>query len=147
MEDNVLISIKTYQDTDGSGDEPIELQTQGKFGIINGKYYIKYKESEMTGYSDTVTTIKVWEDNVEVKRQGKFNMKLLYTNGASNLCLYPTPYGDICASIRTFDVDFDFGDKSGRLKVDYSIDADNENFYKNSLNVKVEPLKIRQYSK
>lgn len=38
MEDNVLIKIKTYQDIDGDGDEPIELETPGKFGTVNGKY-------------------------------------------------------------------------------------------------------------
>lgn len=143
MEDNVMISIKTYQDIDGDTDEPIELQTSGRMGIINDKYYIVYKESDMTGFPDTTTTIKVWEDNVTVTRKGKYNMKICYENGKKNLCLYPTPYGEIGASIKTLDVDFEFGENNGRLRVDYTIDADNENFCKNSLNVKVEPLNIR----
>ncbi len=140
MDNNVLLSIKTYQDTDGKGDDPIELQTHGRFGQANGKYYIVYKESELTGYADTTTTIKVWQDNVVVTRRGKFNMQLRYVSGKTNLCLYPTPYGEICASIKTFDVKYNFDESGGRLKVDYSLDADNENFFKNSLNVKVEPL-------
>ncbi len=140
MDNNVLISIKTYQDIDGSVDEPIELQTPGRFGVINGKYYIVYDESEMTGFADTTTTIKVWEDNVIITRKGKYNMKLCYENGKKNLCLYPTPYGDIGALIQTFDVDFSFAERSGKLRVDYTIDADNENYCKNSLNVKIEPL-------
>lgn len=140
MDNNVLISIKTYQDIDGAADEPIELQTPGRFGVINDKYYIVYDESEMTGFADTTTTIKVWEDNVIITRKGKYNMKLCYENGKKNLCLYPTPYGDIGALIQTFDVDFSFAERSGRLRVDYTIDADNENYCKNSLNVKIEPL-------
>ncbi len=141
MDNNVLLSIKTYQDIDsGEVEEPIELQTQGKFGMINDKYYIVYKESEMTGFADTTTTIKVWEDNAVVTRKGKHNMKLLYEAGKQNLCLYPTPYGDIPASIKTFAVDFDFKEQGGLLKVDYTIDADNENFCRNSLNIKIEPL-------
>ena len=143
MDDNVLISIKTYQDIDNTDEEPIELQTRGRFGKINNKYYIIYEESDMTGFSDTTTTLKVWEDNVTVTRKGKFNMKLNYEAGKQNLCLYPTPYGEIAASIKTFDVDFSFDDKGGNLRVDYCIDADNENFCKNSLNVRVEPLDIR----
>lgn len=140
MDNNVLISIKTYQDIDGDFEEPIELQTVGKFGRANNKHYIIYKESEMTGFADTTTTIKIWDGNVTVTRKGKFNMKIEYIKGTQRLCLYPTPYGEISASIKTFDVDFDFGENCGWLKVDYSVDADNENFHKNSLNVKVEPL-------
>lgn len=140
MDNNVLISIKTYQDLDGTPDEPIELQTFGKMGVINGKYYIMYDESDMTGFADTTTTIKVWEDNVVVTRKGKYNMKICYENGKQNLCLYPTPYGEIAASVKTFGVDYDFSETGGRLKVDYTIDADNENFCRNSLNVKIEPI-------
>lgn len=140
MQDNVLISIKTYQDIDGDCEPPIELQTQGRFGIINNKYYIIYEESDLTGFPDTTTTIKVWEGNAVVSRKGKFKMKIEYAEGERRLCLYPTPYGDVAASVQTHEVEFDFDEKGGRLRVDYSIDPDNETFCKNSLNIKVEPL-------
>lgn len=148
MEDNVRIRIKTYQDIDNGGDEePIELETTGLFGILNGKYILKYKESEMTGFENTVTTLKIWEGNVIVSRKGKFNMKLCYVVGEQNLCLYPTQYGQIGASIKTFSVDFEFGDCEGWLKVDYTIDADNENFCRNSLNIKIEPIVLKEMDK
>ncbi len=140
MDDNVLIKIKTYQDIDGEGDEPIELETFGKFGEVNGKYYIIYKESELTGFADTTTTIKIWDGNVSVKRKGRFNMDLCYTKGEQNLCLYPTPYGKVAAAVKTLDVDFDIKDGNGWVKVDYTLDPDNETFYKNSLNVKLESI-------
>ncbi len=140
MDDNVLIKIKTYQDIDGEGGEPIELETFGKFGEVNGKYYIIYKESELTGFADTTTTIKIWDGNVSVKRKGRFNMNLCYTKGEQNLCLYPTPYGKVAASVKTLDVDFDIKDGNGWVKVDYTLDPDNETFYKNSLNVKLESI-------
>lgn len=141
MQDNVMISIKTYQDLDGDCEPPIELQTHGRFGRINNKYYIIYEETELTGYPDTTTTIKVWDKNATVSRKGKFTMKLEYVKDEQRLCLYPTPYGSIAASIKTYDVDFDFRDNSGWLRVDYSIDPDNENLCRNSLNVKIEPLR------
>ena len=67
-----MICIKTLQESDGERLDPIELETPGKFGVINGKYYIKYEESEMTGFPDTTTTLKIWKDNVVVSRKGKF---------------------------------------------------------------------------
>ena len=75
MDNNVLISIKTFQEAGGEELEPIELQTPGKFGVLNQKYYIMYDESEMTGFADTTTTIKVWPGHVVVTRRGKFNMR------------------------------------------------------------------------
>ena len=94
----------------------------------------------MTGFADTTTTIKIWDGNAVVTRRGKYNMKLAYEAGQRNLCLYPTPYGKIAASIYTSEVDFSFSDASGRLRVDYTLDADNENFVKNSLNISVTPI-------
>lgn len=143
MQDNVLIKIKTYLDIDGDGDEPIELETTGKFGTVNGKYYIMYNESELTGFSDTKTTIKIWDKNVTVVRKGNYNTTTAYTEGEQNLCLYKTEYGDIGASIKTFEIDFTFDPDAmnGDVRVDYTLDTDNTNFYKNSLNIHIEPLK------
>ncbi len=140
MDNNVMIRIKTLQEADGEVQDPIELETPGKFGIINQKYYIKYQESEMTGFPDTVTTLKIWQDNVIVTRKGRFNMQIHYQTGERNLCLYPTPYGEIGASISTSEVAFDFQENAGNLRVDYTLDADNENFIRNSLRVTIQPI-------
>ncbi len=140
MDNNVMIRIKTLQEADGERQEPIELETPGMFGVINKKYYIKYQESEMTGFPDTVTTLKIWQDNVVVTRKGRFNMRIHYQSGEQNLCLYPTPYGEIGALISTSKVEYDFEENQGKLQVDYTLDADNENYIKNSLRVSVQPI-------
>ncbi len=140
MDNNVMIRIKTIQKADGETQEPIELETPGIFGVINKKYYIKYQESEMTGFPDTVTTLKIWQDNVVVTRKGRFNMKIHYQSGEQNLCLYPTPYGEIGALISTSNVEYKFKENKGSLQVDYTLDADNENYIRNSLRVSVQPI-------
>ncbi len=140
MDNNVMIRIKTLQEADGEKQDPIELETPGVFGVINQKYYIKYKESEMTGFPDTVTTLKIWQDNVIVTRKGRFNMQIHYQTGERNLCLYPTPYGEIGASIATSEIEFSFQENTGKLRVDYTLDADNENFIQNSLRVAIQPI-------
>lgn len=140
MDNNVIIRIKTLQEADGERQDPIELETPGIFGVINKKYYIKYQESEMTGFPDTVTTLKIWQDNVVVTRKGRFNMQIQYKTGERNLCLYPTPYGEIGASIATSHIEYEFQENQGSLQVDYTLDADNENFIRNSLRVSVQPI-------
>ncbi len=140
MENNVMIRIKTLQEAGGERQDPIELETPGIFGIINKKYYIKYQESEMTGFPDTITTLKVWKDNVVVTRKGRVNMKIHYQKGEQNLCLYPTPYGEIGALISTSNVEYKFQENAGKLQVDYTLDADNENYIRNSLRVSIQPI-------
>ena len=140
MDNNVLISVKTIQRCDGEELDPIELQTPGKLGMLNKKYYLIYEESEMTGFPETTTTIKIWDKNVVVTRKGRFHMQLHYKEGEKNLCMYPTPYGTIGAAIETSKVAFDFENRKGSLRVDYILDADNTNFIENSLRIVVTPL-------
>lgn len=140
MDNNVLISVKTIQHCDGEELEPIELQTPGKLGMLNQKYYLIYEESEMTGFPETTTTIKIWDKNVVVSRKGRFQMQLHYQEGEKNLCMYPTPYGNIGAAIETSKIAFGFKQLKGSLQVDYTLDADNTNFIENSLRISVTPL-------
>lgn len=140
MENNVMIRIKTLQEADGEQLDPIELETPGVFGVLNQKYYIKYRESEMTGFPDTTTTLKIWPGNVVVTRKGRFQMQLHYREGERNLCMYPTPYGEIAASIETTRIDYHFREEEGSLRVDYTLDPDNENFIQNSLRVQIQPM-------
>ena len=136
MEENALISIKTVQEIDGEG-ETIALDTRGKYAIRNNKIYIIYEESEMTGYEDTTTTIKVSDSRVMVSRRGRYKSSMDYICGQKSLCLVNTPYGEIGAAVTTEKIDFDFGDGGGVLSMDYMLDADNVNFIKNNMTVTV----------
>ena len=73
MENNAVISIRTNQELDGE-QETIALDTVGKYAIRNNKIYIIYDESDMTGFEDTTTTIKVSDGNELSfrRRQPKF---------------------------------------------------------------------------
>lgn len=74
MENNAVISIRTNQELDGE-QETIALDTVGKYAIRNNKIYIIYDESDMTGFEDTTTTIKVSDGNVSVRRSGRYTSK------------------------------------------------------------------------
>lgn len=131
-----MISIRTRQELDGEN-ETIELDTMGKYAVRNKKIYIIYKESEMTGYEDTTTTIKVAEGSVSVSRSGKYPSKMNYTLGETGLCLVNTPYGQVGAAVTTEKIDFDFGSGGGTLTMDYTLDPDNRTFIKNSMTITV----------
>ena len=136
MENNAVIKICTNQIISGE-DEKIELETPGKFAIRNNKVYIIYKESEMTGYEDTVTTIKISDGLVDVSRKGKYPSRMTYNLGERTLCLVDTPYGQIGASVETKDIRFNFDENGGNLSMNYIFDADNKNFINNEMEIKV----------
>lgn len=136
MENNAVISIRTNQELDGE-QETIALDTVGKYAIRNNKIYIIYDESDMTGFEDTTTTIKVSDGNVSVRRSGRYTSKMNYLTGEKSLCLINTPYGQVGDAITTENINFDFGDNGGTLNMNYLLDADNQNFIKNNMTVTV----------
>lgn len=137
MENNATILMHTTQSIDGDEDV-IELQTQGKFAERNGKYYISYRETKMTGFEDTVTTIKVSENKVKMSRSGKYNMSMTYETGEKNLCYYATEYGTIVVAVDTKEIVSRLTPEGGTILVDFLLDTDNTAFAHNQLKITVQ---------
>ena len=138
MKDNAMISLKTLQNIDGSDEvNEIELQTKGKFAEKNGKFYIIYEESELTGFEDTTTTIKVSKDAVSMTRSGKYNSKMVFRKGEKCLCSYATPYGVIPVGVNPVLLESNFGEEGGKVNIEYILDIDNREYLKNRLDLTV----------
>lgn len=138
MKDNAMISLKTLQNIDGSDEiNEIELKTKGKFAQKNGKFYIIYEESELTGFEDTTTTIKVSDNAVSMTRSGKYNSKMVFRRGEKCLCSYTTPYGVIPVGVSPTLLESRLGDDGGNVNIEYILDIDNREYLKNSINLTV----------
>jgi len=137
LENNALISLKTVQDINGDNDV-IELKTFGKFGEKNGKFYIIYEESELTGFAGSTTTIKIDTETVTMTRRGSVNSKMVFKNGEKQLCTYDTPYGRMVVAVEPKDLQCDMNKEGGNLKIEYILDIDNTPFSTNLLNLNVE---------
>ena len=71
MKNNVLINIKGVQTIDNQKDTT-ELFTTGDIYFKNNKTYITYLESEVTGYENCRTTLKIDGSNrMTLMRSGK----------------------------------------------------------------------------
>ena len=138
MEENAIISLKTIQNVEGQ-DEPneIELQTKGTFAEKNGKFYIIYEESELTGFEDTTTTIKVSDDSVSMTRKGKFSSKMVFKRGEKRLCTYNTPYGVIPVGVNPICLESRLNQNGGDVDIEYILDIDNSEYLKNRLKLSV----------
>ncbi len=138
MKDNAMISLKTLQNIDGDSEvNEIELTTKGKFAEKNGKFYIIYQESELTGFEDTTTTIKVSEDTVSMTRSGKYNSKMVFRRGEKCLCSYATPYGVIPVGVNPTLLESRMNEQGGNVNIEYILDVDNRDYLKNHLNLTV----------
>ena len=138
METNAMIYLKTLQSVEGEEEtDEIELQTKGTFARKNGKFYIIYEESELTGFEDTTTTIKVSDDAVSMTRRGKYNSRMEFRIGEKCLCSYNTPFGVIPVGVNPISVENDLGDDGGNLAIEYILDIDNRDYLTNRLKLTV----------
>lgn len=138
MENNAMISLKTLQTIEGEEKtDEIELQTKGKFSEKNGKFYVIYEESELTGFEDTTTTIKISPQDITMSRSGKFNSKMVFRLGEKRLCSYETPYGTIPVGVNPLVMESNLGENGGNVYIEYVLDIDNQEYIKNRLNLTV----------
>ncbi len=138
MKDNAMISLKTIQTAQENGEKnEFELQTKGKFAEKNGKFYIIYEESELTGFEETTTTIKVSENHVTLTRSGKYNSKMEFKKGEKCICSYETPYGIIPVVVNPILLENKLSNEGGSVQIEYLLDIDNREYLKNSLNLVV----------
>lgn len=138
MENNARIVIKTVQEPlDGSKPDTIELETMGKFTRRNGKFYIMYEESALTGFENTTTTVKIGEENVTLLRRGNVESRMEFIGGDTRLCRYPTPYGDLFVGVKVLELSHSLSEDGGELHLSYILDLDNESYAKNTLSLAV----------
>lgn len=138
MRENAKITLKTIQYAFDGGEDKIELVTKGRYAQHDKKYYIIYEESELTGFENTTTTIKVAKDAVTLSRRGRFNSKMEFLRDEKRLCNYPTPYGMIPVAVQPVRINSSLSEKGGRLELEYILDISNKAYAKNKLELRVE---------
>jgi uncharacterized beta-barrel protein YwiB (DUF1934 family) len=93
--------IGTQKDSQGE-ENVIELVTEGTFVKKNGKYYVIYEESELSGMEGSTTTLKIdGEDRVNIRRFGSAKADMIFEKGKTHSTGYETPYGLMEMNITT----------------------------------------------
>lgn len=125
MEKDVIISIKGQQSGEGMDEEPIELVTTGKLEAAEkGGYTLSYQESEVTGFSGTLTTIQVESNRVSLQRTGTLNSQMIFEEGRRHLSMYDTPYGALSVGIHTKKMRSTLNESGGEVEVCYAIEIE-----------------------
>lgn len=122
MKKDVLISIIGKQKTNDNDDQ-IELMTKGNLYKRSDAYYLKYEESEATGYEGSVTTLKIeGNERVTMMRSGKTRSQLVIERGKRNLCHYDTGFGEMMIGIFGNNITSTLNNQGGDLQFKYTMD-------------------------
>jgi uncharacterized beta-barrel protein YwiB (DUF1934 family) len=134
---DVIISITGTQTVE-SGDDVIELVTDGKYSYGEKESLVTYDESSLTGMEGTKTTFKIEKGIVTLTREGAVNSQMLFQKGRKHFFLYDTPFGATTMGVDTQKLRTDMGEHGGKMDIIYSVDVDNIILGRNifSINVK-----------
>lgn len=124
MKKDVLISISSTQNFEGAEPDEINLVTQGRLYKRDGKFFVSYEESELTGLAGTRTTLKLEKDRVSMIRTGKKPSQMLFAEHERHVGLYQTVLGALTISTHTSSIVNTIGEDGGELAIDYTIEVD-----------------------
>ncbi|MDD6825664.1 MAG: DUF1934 domain-containing protein [Oscillospiraceae bacterium] len=118
----VMIKMKSIQDTDGESSE-MELITEGNLSYDSGRYRVSYKDSEATGFENSVTSLEIEDQRfATITRDGDSPTNLVLEINKKHHCHYGTPYGDMMVGIYAHKIRNELSESGGSLYLKYTID-------------------------
>ena len=137
METNAWITLSGRQIIDGESDN-FELTTAGKYTMQGGKYYVSYEGSEITGYDQSTTTLKIKDDLVSMIRfdnHGGGASQMVFERNKQYTGIYKTPHGNLSVDVYTNEMRVDVDDDGGEVELDYYIQLNDCAPVRNNLHV------------
>ena len=142
MSREVIISItglEKYED-DNTESTKTELVTEGKYYKKGDKYYLSYKETEMTGFDeDTTTTLKIDGNSVAMTRFGLVNTHMVFKEGQKHTGHYETPFGSFTIGVFSDEVEIEMNEDGGDISIQYLLEIDNNTKARHNLKLNVRP--------
>ncbi|MCM1990055.1 DUF1934 domain-containing protein [Oceanirhabdus seepicola] len=135
MKKSAVISVVSKQS--GNDEEKIEVVTPGVFYEKDGKFYVIYEETEISGMQGTRTTIKVEEDQFTLIRKGTTNTRMLFKEKHNDFIMYQTPHGMLQLSINIKKLSIDVDENGGNIEAVYNMGISGEESIRTELNVKI----------
>ena len=138
MDNNALITLIGKHTVDGEEDS-FELTTAGKYKKQNGRYFVSYEGSEITGYDNTTTTLKIKDDYVSMIRFGKKmgSSQMIFEENKQYTGVYRTPHGNMTVDVFTNEMSVDMTDDGGEVNLDYYVQLNSCQPVRNNLTVKI----------
>ena len=124
MKKNVIISIRGLQQAEGYVEDGATLITDGLYYKRDGRYFVRYEESELTGLPGARTTLRIDKNQVTVMRRGPYSFDLVFEPEKTQTTLYNTDAGGLMVSVFTQNIDNNLTDSGGSLDVRYAVNIE-----------------------
>lgn len=132
----IMLTIRTVQESKDSEPETIDLISEGFLYKKKGATYLCYDESELSGIANNRVILKVKNNrSIQMNRFGEFSTELLFEKRKRQTSLYSTPYGEFRVEILTDRVDIDLKEDSGSIYIEYTVSISGTPEVKNKLSI------------
>ena len=100
---------------------------------------MSYEGSEITGYDNTTTTLKIKDDYVSMIRFGKQmgSSQMIFEENKQYTGVYRTPHGTMTVDVFTNEMSVDMTDDGGEVNLDYYVQLNSCQPVRNNLTVKI----------
>ena len=137
---DVIIKVKGIQGIDDQTDT-IELTTEGRFGVKNGKYFLSYEEGQLIENGLCKTKIYINSSNsVLLQRSGAIESRMEIEKDKRNASFYVTPVGELFIGIYGEKVEVNLDESGGSINLAYTIDSDLRLISRNTVEITVKEV-------
>lgn len=123
-----------------TGDENIEMITEGKLYEKDNALFLEYDESEMSGLEGCSTTLVFKGDTVSMRRKGDVSSieEIIFEKGKRFSSQYETPFGLFALEVLTNGIKKELNEEGyGKVDIDYHISLDGFIDGRNELKIEV----------
>ncbi|WIF96011.1 DUF1934 domain-containing protein [Caminicella sporogenes] len=135
---NIILKIEGKQRPSGGEEDTIEFITEGRYYNKNNAKYIVYEESDISGMEGCITTLKIIDDKIIMKRFGKASSELIFEKGKRYVSNYNTPYGSLKMEILTKELKYSINeDNKGNISIKYNVSLQGLSEGSNEINIQI----------
>lgn len=121
MKREVLIRLEGEQRYENQQPDIIELTTEGLLSREDGKLFLSYEETALTGLAGTTTIFEIEDRRVTLRRTGAVSSVMEFAVGQTHKSLYETPMGALLMTVCAQKVENHMDESGGNLTVSYDI--------------------------
>ena len=143
-----IVGLQTAVDeTEESGNEPIEVVHTGTYYFKNGKHYIFFEEATEGIKGVTKTQIR-WQNEgiLEVIKKGISNSHMIFEKNKNNRCHYQTPFGQLNLGICTSKLVVDETEDNINIRAEYAMDVNCEPLADCTIRINIKPRESEEFS-
>ncbi len=135
--DAVISIIASQTDFTTREKDKMEIMTTGEYYCKNGKFYIRYLETDEGGNITTPTLVKVEDENRVIVTRGNEAGNLELIRGERRHSLYNTGFGDLLIGFSGTSIASTLDREGGMLTLEYDLDVNHAATSHNTLKINV----------